>query len=231
MIKASVDLTGLYFLNDGHHEVLHWPGIQPRHTRSLEKDICYHSGMVAWIAHDYFLTRSQHVQPPFLCRPNNPRRWLHNQSGFSLLEVLIALLVLAVGLLGLAALQNMGLRLNHQSYERTQATILIYDMIDRMRANPAGVVAGDYLQAMTGTPPTASQNCESSACVTSAAMAAYDKNRWIATIAGSGTQRAALAGGQGSISAAGISLFNITVQWQEQNTSAVLQQTVKVQLP
>src|SRR4030067_2895045 len=113
-----------------------------------------------------------------------------SQGGFSLLEVLIALLVLAVGLLGLAALQNMGLRLNHQSYERTQATILIYDMIDRMRANPAGVVANNYALSMTSTPPTATQDCEVTIC-TSAAMAAYDMNRWITTIAGTATQRAA----------------------------------------
>lgn len=151
-----------------------------------------------------------------------------SQRGFSLLEVLIALLVLAVGLLGLAALQNMGLRLNHQSYERTQATILIYDMIDRMRANPTGVVAGNYALSMTSTPPTATLNCEATAC-TPAAMAAYDMNRWITTIAGTATQRAALSGGQGSIVAAG-SRFAISVSWQEQNLPS-LTQTVTVQLP
>lgn len=158
-------------------------------------------------------------------------RWL-SQHGFSLLEVMIALLVLAVGLLGLAALQNMGLRLNHQSYERTQATILIDDMIDRMRANPAAVVAGTYNLGLTGTPPTAAQNCEASICTTPAAVAAYDMNRWITAIAGTITQRAALAGGQGSIAAgAGASLFVVSVSWQEQNLPAAITQQVTVQLP
>lgn len=153
-------------------------------------------------------------------------------QGFSLLEVMIALLVLALGLLGLAALQNMGLRLNHQSYERTQATILIYEMIDRMRANPAGVVMGNYALSMTSVPPTASLNCEASSCTSSTAMAAYDMNRWITAVAGTTTQRAALAGGQGSISRVGTtSLFDISVQWQEQNMTAPMQQTVRVQLP
>ena len=158
-------------------------------------------------------------------------RWL-SQHGFSLLEVMIALLVLAVGLLGLAALQNMGLRLNHQSYERTQATILIDDMIDRMRANPAAVVAGTYNLAMTGTPPTAAQNCEASICTSPAAVADYDKNRWITAIAGTATQRAALAGGRGGIALAptGAPLFVVSVSWQEQNLLAITQQ-VTVQLP
>lgn len=168
----------------------------------------------------------------------NPRQY-RIQRGFSLLEVLIALLVLAVGLLGLAALQNMGLRFNHQSYERTQATILIEDMIDRMRANPAGVVTGNYnlLPALTYTPPALVQNCETASCIPPSAMAAYDMNRWITTIAGTATQRAALSGGQGSIVLVGpvaggpaSFLFDITVSWQQQNLPA-LTQTVRVQLP
>ena len=162
---------------------------------------------------------------------------LAQQSGFSLLEVLIALLILAVGLLGLAALQNMGLRLNSQSYERTQATILIDDMIDRMRANSAGVTAGDYnavVPVLTNTPPTAT-NCETTACATTSAVASYDANRWISTIAGTATQRAALAGGMGRITPAGNVaggglLFDVSVGWQEQNLPPNVQ-TVRVQLP
>ena len=67
-------------------------------------------------------------------------------TGFSIIEVLVALLVLAIGLLGLAALQAQGLRFNHDAYVRTQATHLAYDIIDRMRsnrANAAAYTAGD----------------------------------------------------------------------------------------
>jgi len=56
-------------------------------------------------------------------------------SGFSLLEVLIAVVILAIGLLGLAGLQATGIRSNHSAYLRTQATLQSYDIIDRMRAN------------------------------------------------------------------------------------------------
>ncbi|WP_286240308.1 type IV pilus modification protein PilV [Neptuniibacter halophilus] len=66
------------------------------------------------------------------------------QSGFNLLEVMIALVVLSVGLLGLAAMQLNSLKLNQSAYMRSQATLLAYDIIDRMRANREAVSRGSY---------------------------------------------------------------------------------------
>ena len=60
-----------------------------------------------------------------------PRR----QGGFSLIEVMIAILVLGVGLLGFAMLQTMNLRFTQSANSRTQATNLAYDLLDQMRAN------------------------------------------------------------------------------------------------
>jgi len=60
-----------------------------------------------------------------------PRR----TSGFTLIEVLIAVLVLGIGLLGVAGLQSVALSMNQGSYVRTQATVLARDIADRMRAN------------------------------------------------------------------------------------------------
>ena len=57
------------------------------------------------------------------------------QSGFSLIEVLVAVLVLSVGLLGMAALMASSMRNNQSANFRTQATNLAYDYIDMMRAN------------------------------------------------------------------------------------------------
>lgn len=56
-------------------------------------------------------------------------------KGFSMIEVLIALLVLAVGLLGFALLQTMNLRFTQSAQQRTHATNLAYDLLDQMRAN------------------------------------------------------------------------------------------------
>lgn len=64
------------------------------------------------------------------------------QSGFSLIEVLIAILVLGVGLLGLALLQSISLRNGNSAAHRTQATNLAYEMIDMIRANRPE--AGNY---------------------------------------------------------------------------------------
>ena len=63
-------------------------------------------------------------------------------SGFTLLEVMIALLVLSIGLLGIAALQANSLKVNHGAYQRSQAIFLAYDMMDRLRANRTAALAG-----------------------------------------------------------------------------------------
>jgi type IV pilus modification protein PilV len=63
------------------------------------------------------------------------------QHGFTLVEVLVTVVILAVGLLGLAGLQAVSMRNNHSAYERTQAVQLAYDMADRVRANTPAVPA------------------------------------------------------------------------------------------
>lgn len=62
----------------------------------------------------------------------SPRR---RASGFTLIEVMIAVLVLGVGLLGFALLQTMSVRFSQSANQRTQATNLAYDMLDQMRTN------------------------------------------------------------------------------------------------
>jgi type IV pilus assembly protein PilV len=58
-----------------------------------------------------------------------------SQQGVTLLEVLISIVVLAIGLLGYAGLQTVSLKNNLSAYHRSQATMLAYDVIDRIRAN------------------------------------------------------------------------------------------------
>ena len=66
------------------------------------------------------------------------------QRGFSLIEVLIAILVLAIGLLGMAQMQASGMRSTHGAYLRTQGTLLTGDMLDSMRANVTAARTGNY---------------------------------------------------------------------------------------
>ena len=72
-------------------------------------------------------------------------------NGFTLLEVLVALLILSIGLLGLAALQANTLKINHGALQRTQAIFLTYDMMDRLRANRTAALAGQCDIAMGAT--------------------------------------------------------------------------------
>jgi type IV pilus assembly protein PilV len=81
------------------------------------------------------------------------------QRGFTLLEVLIALLVLSIGLLGLAALQTTGLRSNQMASMRTLVSQFAYDITDRMRVNQTGVTNNEYViaratAATLSAPPT-----------------------------------------------------------------------------
>jgi type IV pilus modification protein PilV len=72
------------------------------------------------------------------------RTLAYDQRGVTMLEVLIAILIISVGLLGTAGLQAVGLRASIAANERTAATLLAYDAADRMRANMAGVALGAY---------------------------------------------------------------------------------------
>lgn len=74
-------------------------------------------------------------------RAPNPKRAM---AGLTLVEVLVALLVLSIGLLGLAGLQMTVLRSNHSAYQRSQATLLAQDITERLQANRAAALDGAY---------------------------------------------------------------------------------------
>lgn len=78
------------------------------------------------------------------------------QRGVTLIEVLIAVLIFSLGLIGVAGLLMMSVRGNHAAYLRTQVTFLAQGMADRMQANPIGVWGGDYNQTY---PKPSSQDC------------------------------------------------------------------------
>lgn len=76
--------------------------------------------------------------------PSHTRRPTPRQSGASLLEVLVSVLILAIGMLGIAALQSISLRNTQSASERTAAVIQSYAMLDMMRANRTAARAGQY---------------------------------------------------------------------------------------
>ena len=100
---------------------------------------------------------------------------MNKNSGFTLIEVLIAVVILAGGLLGLAALQAASLKNNQSAYNRSQATQLAYDMADRVRANVAGV--GTYTTILPSA-ATAKPNCLTTTGCIQADMATNDLKEW-----------------------------------------------------
>lgn len=140
-------------------------------------------------------------------------------AGFTLLEVLVAIVVLSIGLLGLAGLQASSLNNNQTAYYRSLATQQAYDMADRIRANLAGVRAKNYNNLTAGL-PVGNPDCFSAAC-SAANMAISDHRHWNTVNA------ALLPGGNGTVVCAdgpasadctastGNWIFDITVTWIE----------------
>lgn len=98
--------------------------------------------------------------------------------GFSLIEVLISLSILAAGLLGMTALQNEALQFNQAAFTDSQAQFLINDMVERIRSNRSN---NTYAIGFTETTPTASVNCAATTC-TSNQMAIWDIAQWRAMV-------------------------------------------------
>lgn len=109
----------------------------------------------------------------------------YRQGGFSMIEVLVTLLVFTIGLLGLAALQLNALQGTSDSAQRSQATAVLQDLAERMRANPqasaanytANVNCNALPAAMCAdhSNPTTGAKVNAASC-TAAQMAAFD--RW-----------------------------------------------------
>lgn len=125
------------------------------------------------------------------------------QSGASLLEVLVSVLILAIGLLGIAALQSITLRNTQSSSERTAAIIQSYAMLDMMRANRDAARAGSYNQGLLCAAP------EDPA----ASRVAGDLDRWIAQLKESMGESAC-----GSIDC-GAQSCSVEVQWDDSRAS------------
>ena len=137
------------------------------------------------------------------------RKHYYKQSGLSLIEVLVTLVLLAVGLLGIAGLQLTGVRFTHNANLRYQAMLQALDMADRMRANLAGVNAGNY-DSISGT--GSDPGCISTGCSTSQ-MAQTDAYQWNTTNA------RVLPSGTGTVTSNN-GLYTITVRWNEMEGKA-----------
>ncbi len=132
--------------------------------------------------------------------PNRANRQLGAQRGASLVEVMVAVVVLSIGLLGLGLLQAKSLLLNTDAYLRTQATLIANELIEDMRANPTA----NYIIA---SKPAA----VCSSCTTEQKMADAAVIRWY------NAQESQLPGNTSDIELNGSGLHVLTMKWKERS--------------
>lgn len=130
-------------------------------------------------------------------------------NGFSLVEVLIAMLIMCFGLIGIAGLILTTMKSSDSANMQSQAAILAGAILDEMRANSQAAATHTYDNAI-GTPVTSPSNCINVAC-TSSQLAVSDLANWK-------TKLATLPVGDGSITTlvvGGFTTATITVQWND----------------
>lgn len=138
-------------------------------------------------------------------------------SGFTLVEVLVAVLVISIGLLGVARLVLAAVKANDSAYFRTQAANLAYSILDEMRANRAYAMTSPGYQVGYGAYAKPSSDCAGTVC-TPAEIAAYDLYTWKQQLnSGAG---GALPQGDGEIvmsfpSGSGEPTATITIEWDD----------------
>jgi type IV pilus assembly protein PilV len=155
--------------------------------------------------------------------PRDPAVSRRRQRGTSLVEVLITMVVLAFGLLGLAAFQSKAQVGSVESYQRAQASVLLQDMQSRLLGNSAD--AASYVT----TTPLGADDTDATDCATLAAGAARDKCEWSQALKGASEQkgtskigamqdaRGCVAQLQAENTAAGVctpAVYLVTVAWQ-----------------
>ena len=110
------------------------------------------------------------------------KQTIRTNKGLGLIEILVTVLVLSIGLLGIAATQTVGMSFNHDSYMRSQATMLLNELTERMSTNIVAVDANvfsninTFNMATCGAPPAVICEGTAVAC-TPAQLATYDAFR------------------------------------------------------
>ena len=123
------------------------------------------------------------------------------QRGTTLIETLVALVVLSIGLLGIAALQMTSLRNNRGAHLRSQAQVMAYDIADRVRAN-RGIALTNGYNVELGEDPNSSN-----------ALAQLDLERWKEAVG------LTLPSGDGAVAIdVGTNVVTVTVTWADTTT-------------
>lgn len=130
-----------------------------------------------------------------------------SNCGFTLIEVLIALVVMSIGLLGLLALQMRTLNASYDAYLTSVANIQAMDLEERIRANRGALAT---YETDVGSPSTSqSVNCESQTC-SPGDLANYDVSQWLTA-----SQQLFPGTLDVALTEPGTDLYKLTLNWQE----------------
>lgn len=137
---------------------------------------------------------------------------MNKNTGFTLVEVLTTMIILSIGLLGLAAIQATSLKNNLSAYYRGQATQIAYDMADRMRANKLSALSNSYLTASATV--ASHTECNSTTGCSATDMAENDLYEW-QDAGNSYAAIKALPSGEATITSPSASLYKIEISWDD----------------
>jgi type IV pilus assembly protein PilV len=154
-------------------------------------------------------------------------------SGFSMIEVLVSLVILLLGLLGLSSLQAKAQHAEFESYQRTQALVLLNDMADRINRN-RGTAPCYAVTTASGTPHLGTANSNTPSCTgigtgDSRELALEDMDEWQSLLLGAaetvgGSNAGAMIGARGCVARdnpnALTDIYTIAVAWQGRNDTA-----------
>ena len=163
-------------------------------------------------------------------------------AGFSLIEILVAVLIISVGVLGVAGLQLVSLQNNTSAMYRTQAFQAAYEIIDRARANPDE----NYSVVLADAIPALPENCVDAEC-TPAELRLFDIVTWLCDIEYDAARCSEFSepiqgadyplllddgglpsGDGGVVVDVGAGVMSVTVQWQDERNPAAIPFSVTV---
>ena len=148
-------------------------------------------------------------------------------DGFTLIEVLVSLVILSIGLLGIAKLMFVSSHANDSAYLRSQATALAYEILDNMRGNRQEAIAGTYQTGFAATATTTLPlgfSCDGIAAqCTTTNLALFDVYQWklrlnTASVPPGTPPIGALPNGKGSVAVAtsnAQTTVTIVVSWDD----------------
>ena len=170
-------------------------------------------------------------------RVNRREADMRAHSGFSMIEVLVSLMIVVLGLLGLAGMQVRMQQAEFESYQRAQALVLMQDMVDRIQLHRATAACFRFTNATSGSPYLGISANHAAACAASTGNdnteAVASMNGWDSALQGAsetkgGVSVGAMVGARGCVSynaaseltdstgafIAGTGLYTVAVAWQ-----------------